>query len=48
MEFEENNKEFEGNMTRKLKEKHREFFTRVGQVSKISRKSPRIGRNDSR
>ena len=29
MEFEENNEEFEGKLTRNLKEKHREFFTRV-------------------
>jgi hypothetical protein len=29
MEFEENNEEFEGKITRNLKEKHREFFTRV-------------------
>ncbi len=29
MEFEEKNEEFEGIMTRNLKEKHREFFTRV-------------------
>ena len=29
MEFEENNEEFEGKRTRNLKEKHREFFTRV-------------------
>jgi hypothetical protein len=29
MEFEENNDEFEGKITRYLKEKHREFFTRV-------------------
>ena len=28
MEFEENNEEFEGKLTRNLKEKHREFFTR--------------------
>ncbi len=28
MEFEETNEEFEGKMTRNLKEKHREFFTR--------------------
>jgi hypothetical protein len=28
MEFEENNEKFEGKMTRNLKEKHREFFTR--------------------
>jgi hypothetical protein len=27
MEFEEKNEEFEGNMTRNLKEKHREFYT---------------------
>ena len=29
MEFEENNEEFEGKMTRNFKEKHSEFFTRV-------------------
>ena len=29
MYFEENNEEFEGKVTRNLKEKHREFFTRV-------------------
>ena len=29
MEFEENNEEFEGKLTRNLKEKHREFFTRA-------------------
>ncbi len=29
MEFEENYEEFQGKMTRNLKEKHREFFTRV-------------------
>jgi hypothetical protein len=29
MEFEENNEEIEGNTTRNLKEKHKEFFTRV-------------------
>jgi hypothetical protein len=29
MEFEKNNKEFEGKRTRNLKEKHREFFTRA-------------------
>ncbi len=29
MEFEENNEEFEGKMTRNLKEKHRVFFTLV-------------------
>jgi hypothetical protein len=29
MEFEENNMEIEGNSTRNLKEKHKEFFTRV-------------------
>jgi hypothetical protein len=29
MEFEENNEEFEGNTTRNLKEKHKEFFTRA-------------------
>jgi hypothetical protein len=28
MEFEENNMEIEGNSTRNLKEKHKEFFTR--------------------
>jgi hypothetical protein len=28
MEFEENNVEIEGNSTRNLKEKHKEFFTR--------------------
>jgi hypothetical protein len=28
MDFEENNEEFEGKVTRNLKEKHREFFTR--------------------
>ena len=28
MKFEENNEEFEGKRTRKLKEKHKEFFTR--------------------
>ena len=28
MEFEENNEEFEGKLTRNLKEKNREFFTR--------------------
>jgi predicted ester cyclase len=28
MEFEENNEEFERKMTRNLKKKHREFFTR--------------------
>jgi hypothetical protein len=28
MEFAENNEEFEGKLTRNLKEKHREFFTR--------------------
>jgi hypothetical protein len=32
MEFEENNEEFEGKRTRNLKEKHREFFTRVNKV----------------
>jgi hypothetical protein len=32
MEFEENNEEFEGKRTRNLKEKHREFFTRVIEV----------------
>jgi hypothetical protein len=30
MVFEEKNEEFIGNMTRNLKEKHREFFTRDG------------------
>jgi hypothetical protein len=29
MEFEENNVKIEGNSTRNLKEKHKEFFTRV-------------------
>jgi hypothetical protein len=29
MYFEENNEEFEGKVTRNLKEKHTEFFTRV-------------------
>jgi hypothetical protein len=29
MEVEENNVEIEGNSTRNLKEKHKEFFTRV-------------------
>jgi hypothetical protein len=29
MYFEENNEEFEEKVTRNLKEKHREFFTRV-------------------
>jgi hypothetical protein len=29
MDFEEINEEFEGKVTRNLKEKHREFFTRV-------------------
>jgi hypothetical protein len=29
MKFEENNVEIEGNSTRNLKEKHKEFFTRV-------------------
>jgi hypothetical protein len=28
MEFEENNEEFEGKITRNLEEKYREFFTR--------------------
>jgi hypothetical protein len=31
MNFKENNEKFEGKMTRILKEKHREFFTRVGE-----------------
>jgi hypothetical protein len=34
MEFEENNEEFEGKMTRNLKEKHREFFT-IFEVLKV-------------
>jgi hypothetical protein len=29
MEFEENSVEIEGNSTRNLKEKHKEFFTRA-------------------
>jgi hypothetical protein len=29
MKLEENNEEFEGKLTRNLKEKHREFFTRA-------------------
>jgi hypothetical protein len=29
MKFEENNVEIEGNSTRNLKEKHKEFFTQV-------------------
>jgi hypothetical protein len=33
MEFEENNEEFEGKRTRNLKEKHREFFTRVTYIT---------------
>ena len=32
MEFEENKEKFEGNRTRNLKEKHREFFTRVKKI----------------
>ena len=35
MEFEENNEEFEGKRTRNLKEKHREFFTRVVHLEQL-------------
>jgi hypothetical protein len=35
MEFKENNMEIEGNSTRNLKEKHKEFFTRVIYITKI-------------
>ena len=38
MEFEENNEEFEGKRTRNLKEKHREFFTRVKKKFEIKKK----------
>jgi hypothetical protein len=37
MEFEENNEEIEGNSTRNLKEKQKNFFTRVTQFSKKNR-----------
>ena len=36
MKFEENNEEIEGNSTRNLKEKHREFFTRIGDAKEGS------------
>ena len=37
MEFEENNEEFEGKRTRNLKEKHREFFTRVNRKKSLKK-----------
>jgi hypothetical protein len=38
MEFEENNVEIGGNSTRNLKEKHKEFFTRVNKESYFRKK----------